>query len=161
MIVALGSNLGDSKRVLSEALGALGAFASGPVRRSSLWRSAPEDCPAGSPDFVNAVAVFLPAAGLTPEGLLTQLQALERAAGRRPKLVMNEPRPLDLDIIAFGGALVDRPELKVPHPRARVRRFVLEPLAEVLPGYVLPGSERTVERLLEALPVGDRLERIA
>lgn len=159
VVVALGSNLGDSRRVLRDAFISLQEFARGRVLCSSLWRSAPEDCPAGSPDFLNAVAAFLPVAGLTPGSLLARLQALERGAGRMPKVVMNEPRPLDLDLIAFAGTLMDSPELTLPHPRARSRRFVLEPLAEVLPGYTLPGTGRTVEQLLERLPVGDRLER--
>jgi 2-amino-4-hydroxy-6-hydroxymethyldihydropteridine diphosphokinase len=65
---------------------------------------------------------------------------------------MNEARPLDLDLIAFGAEVRTRPDLVVPHPRAHLRRFVLAPLAEVAPDFVLPGQTATVAELLNALP---------
>jgi 2-amino-4-hydroxy-6-hydroxymethyldihydropteridine diphosphokinase len=65
---------------------------------------------------------------------------------------MNEPRPLDLDLIAFGPQTRSRPSLVLPHPRAHLRRFVLQPLSEVSPNYVLPGQSFDVTHLLAALP---------
>ena len=136
---------------MNAAFARLVAFAVAPPRCSSLWRSAPVACPPGSPDFLNAVAVFTPLPQLTPESLLAALQALEKEFGRQPKKVLNEARPLDLDLIAFGHAVRDTPALTLPHPRAHLRRFVLEPLCELAPGYVLPGQTRTVAELLAAL----------
>ena len=97
-LVALGSNLGASVQLLRTAVKRLAAFSSVPPRRSSLWRSSPVGCPSGSPDFINAVVVLTPLPRLTPESLLVELQALEREFGRQPKLVLNEARPLDLEI---------------------------------------------------------------
>ena len=159
-IVALGSNLGDSAGALRAAAARLEAFSKQPLRRSSLWSSSPVDCPPGSPDFVNAVVALEPLAGETPESLLARLQALEKEFGRRPRWLLNEPRPLDLDLIAFGRETRTSPVLTLPHPRAHRRRFVLEPLAEIAPEWVLPGQHRNVAELVAALPSGEMLRRL-
>ncbi len=128
--------------------------------RSSLWRSTPVDCPPGSPQFLNAVVAWtLPRVG-TPEGLLESLQALEREFGRRPKLVLNEARPLDLDLILWGDEVRSTERLVLPHPRAHVRQFVLRPLAEILPSLQLPGRQETVASLLLILRSDEALERV-
>jgi 2-amino-4-hydroxy-6-hydroxymethyldihydropteridine diphosphokinase len=137
VVVALGSNLGDSAGILRRAGECLRELAASDFQLSSLHRTAPVDCPPGSPPFLNAVAVFQPRPGETPETLLVKLQALERQFGRTPKKILNEPRPLDLDLIAFGGEKRTTPELTLPHPRARLRSFVLEPLREIAPGHAL------------------------
>jgi len=95
----------------------------------------------------------------TPETLLDTLQAIERAFGRRPKAVLNEPRPLDLDLIAFGEETRATPRLVLPHPRACRRRFVLEPLAEVAPDLVLPGQKLAVRDLLACLRSAEVVRR--
>jgi len=126
-------------------------FSNGPLWRSAIRQTAPVDCPPGSPPFLNAVVAFLPRPNETPESLLARLQKLERQFGRRPKQLLNEPRPLDLDLIAFGAQVRATPQLTLPHPRAHLRRFVLQPLAELAPGLVLPGQQATVAELLENL----------
>lgn len=151
-IVALGSNLGDSPQLLHDAFARLATHSSAPVLKSSLWQTTPVDCPPGSPRFLNAVAGLVPLPGETPESLLAALQALEQEFGRRPKQVLNEPRPLDLDLIAFGTETRQTPNLVLPHPRAHLRRFVLQPLAEIAPDLVLPGQPQGVLDLLLALP---------
>jgi 2-amino-4-hydroxy-6-hydroxymethyldihydropteridine diphosphokinase len=151
-IVALGSNLGDPRRKVLQAMERLQDLAEGPILKSSLWQSTPVDCPPGSPIFLNAVVGLMPRTGETPESLLLKLQTLEREFGRRPKKVMNEPRPLDLDLIAFGGEIRTTKGLTLPHPRAPMRRFVLEPLNEIAPELVLPGQSQSVAQLLERLP---------
>ncbi|HNR70656.1 MAG TPA: 2-amino-4-hydroxy-6-hydroxymethyldihydropteridine diphosphokinase [Verrucomicrobiota bacterium] len=152
-IVALGSNLGDSRQNVLRAMACLRQFSRHPLRKSSLWQTEPVDCPPGSPAFVNAVVAFAPRRGATPEALLTRLRALERAFGRRPKKVMNEPRPLDLDLIAFGRETRASQRLTLPHPRAHLRRFVLQPLSEIAPDLVLPGQAKPVWQLLTELPL--------
>ena len=154
-LVALGSNLGDSAATVRVAMDRLESLSASPLRRSSLWRSPPVDCPPGSPDFVNAVVALEPLPGETPESLLDKLQALEVAFGRRPKQVLNEPRPLDLDLIAFGGEERCSARLTLPHPRAHLRRFVLAPLAEIAPDTVLPGRRESVRELLAALQTAE------
>lgn len=150
-IVALGSNLGDSAGIVTRAMAELQSFSDAPVRQSSLWRSEPVDCPPGSPPFINAVAALEPRAGETPETLLCKLRALEEKFGRRPRNIANEPRLLDLDLIAFGSRTMNTPELVLPHPRAHLRQFVLQPLTEIAPDFVLPGQAKTVKQLLTDL----------
>lgn len=160
VFVALGSNLGDSPRQLAEAMDRLDALAQEPVRRSSVWRSTPVDCPPGSPVFANAVVGLTPRVGETPESLLCRLQAIEVEFGRRPKLVLNEARPLDLDLIDWSGEIRSTPSLTLPHPRAHLRRFVLAPLAELAPALVLSGQVQSVAELLESAPPDPELRRL-
>jgi len=152
-IVALGSNLGDSTKVLCTVLARLQSLSDSPILKSSLWRTAPVDCPPGSPDFVNAVVGLVPRTGETPESLLEKLRELEQEFGRQPKKILNEPRPLDLDLIAFGDLIRNTSKLILPHPRAAVRQFVLEPLNEIAPDLMLPGQTKTVSQLLAQLPI--------
>ena len=150
-IIALGSNLGDSRQTILAAVARLQSFSNGPVLKSSLWQTAPVDCPPGSSKFVNAVVGIESFADETPESLLEKLREIEREFGRQSKMVLNEPRPLDLDLIAFGNEVRKSPELTLPHPRAHLRRFVLQPLSEIGPDLVLPGQGKTVKELLTEL----------
>jgi len=159
-IVALGSNLGDSRQIILDAMTRLQNFSSAPALKSSLWQTSPVDCPPDSPKFVNAVAGLIPKENETPESLLKKLRELEMEFGRAPKTVLNEPRPLDLDLIAFGPETRDTPDLILPHPRAHLRRFVLQPLSEIAPALILPGQEKTVAELLAGLPVDEMVKRL-
>lgn len=146
--VALGANLGDAAGTLRKALQALGGtHGLRLVKASSLYRTAPIE--SSGPDYLNAVAEV--ATTLTAPALLHALQAIESAAGReRP--YRNAPRTLDLDLLLYGRASVDSPELTVPHPRMRERAFVLVPLAEIAPGLVAADrlsavADQAIERL--------------
>lgn len=149
--IALGSNLGDSPHILFRAMEQLQGLSDQPLAKSRLYETTPVDCPPGSPKFVNAAVGLVPRAGETPETLLTKLQLLEKDFGRQPKKILNEARPLDLDLIVFGNEFRATPELTLPHPRAHLRRFVLEPLAEIAPDLPLPGQDKTVRALLNQL----------
>ncbi len=159
--IALGSNLGDPKQNVVQAMDRLQELSDFPLLRSSLWQSTPVDCPPGSPLFINAVVGLLPRVSATPESLLDQLQGLELEFGRRPKTVRNEPRPLDLDLIAFRQELRDSEHLTLPHPRARQRRFVLQPLSEIAADLILPGQSLSVRQLLETLDSSERVLRLS
>jgi 2-amino-4-hydroxy-6-hydroxymethyldihydropteridine diphosphokinase len=159
--IALGSNLGDSAVLLRDAMSRLQDFSDHALLKSSLWRTAPVDCPPGSPPFVNAIVGLVPREAETPESLLEQLQALEKEFGRGPKRSMNEPRPLDLDLIAFGSETRATAQLTLPHPRARLRRFVLQPLNEIAPDFVFAGQTKTVGELLERLPNDEIICRLS
>ena len=159
-IVALGSNLGDSRQTVLDAMARLQKFSDRPVLKSSLWRTSPVDCPPGSPKFVNAVVGLIPRKSETPESLLKKLQALEKKFGHRVREILNEPRSLDLDLIAFGAERRCSPDLFLPHPRACVRQFVLQPLDEIAPDLILPGQTKTVAELLVELPKGEKVERL-
>jgi 2-amino-4-hydroxy-6-hydroxymethyldihydropteridine diphosphokinase len=152
-IIALGSNQGDAQSNVLRAIERLQEISPVPLVKSSLWKTAPVDCPPDSPPFVNAVVGLIPREGETPESLLEKLQRLERQFGRQPKKLLNEPRPLDLDLIAFGNHTRATPDLVLPHPRAHSRRFVLEPLGEIYPNLVLPGQTKNVKQLLEGLAI--------
>ncbi len=130
--VALGANLGDARATVRDAIAALDRLPQTRLlRASALYRSAPWE--ASGPDFINAVAAI--ETGLDAHELLQALQALELQAGReRP--YRNAPRTLDLDLLLYGDAIIDSPELIVPHPRLRERAFVLLPLAEITPALV-------------------------
>src|SRR5688572_17557292 len=101
VFVALGSNQGNSVELIARAIEGLEAHSSGAVLESSLWAASPVDCAPGAPAFLNAVVGLVPRADDTPESFLHQLKEMEREFGRRPKRVLNEARPLDLDLIAL------------------------------------------------------------
>ena len=169
-VVALGSNLGDSRRIVLDAMARLQNFSNRPSLKSSLWQTSPVNCPPGSPLFVNAVVGVAAMAGETPGSLLEKLRKLEREFGRLPKRVLNEPRLLDLDLIAFGTETHpaapkrseggNTPKLILPHPRAHLRRFVLQPLSEIAPDLILAGQRRTVSELLAELPGEETVTRL-
>ena len=160
VFVALGSNLGDSVAILREALDQLAKASIFPIHASSLWSSTPVDCPPGSPSFVNAVARLTVDAHASPEAMLDLLQELERSFGRRPKLVLNEARPLDLDLLAWGDRVHSSQRLILPHPRAHLRRFVLQPWAEIDPNWIIPGQRESVRSLLAGLHTDEVLHRL-
>jgi 2-amino-4-hydroxy-6-hydroxymethyldihydropteridine diphosphokinase len=148
--IALGSNMGDRSAELDAGILFLREMAeNGEVRESPRIETTPVDCPPGSPAFLNSVAeieietVFLP-----PLKLLSFLQEFELERGRSPLREVNAPRPVDLDIIYYGVERIDQMGLIIPHPRAHLRRFVLEPLSHLRPDLVLPGQTKTVRELL-------------
>ena len=161
ILIGIGSNRGDSIATVRRSIAALRRFASGDVRASSLWRTSPVDCPPNSGDFINAVVVFEPRAGLTPDALLLELKALEREFGRSEPTVRNAPRELDLDLLAFGDERRATAQFVLPHPRATQRRFVLAPAAEIAPEFSWPGAHATIAELLARLDDAERVERIA
>lgn len=158
--VAIGSNMGASREIVLAAMECLQAFNPVPMRKSSLWESTPVDCPPGSSSFVNAVVGLIPEQGQSPEALLEKLKVLEKEFGREPKKILNEPRNLDLDLIAFGSETRATDHLTLPHPRAHLRRFVLQPLCEIAPQLVLPKQTKSVAEFLMALKTDELLKRI-
>jgi 2-amino-4-hydroxy-6-hydroxymethyldihydropteridine diphosphokinase len=131
-----------------------------PLAKSSLLETTPVDCPPDSPNFVNAVVALIPPPSETPESLLKKLQALEKEFGRTPKKVLNEARPLDLDLLAFGNEIRSTRELTLPHQRSHLRQFVLQPLAEIAPELVLPGQKKTVAELLNQLTSAESVRKL-
>lgn len=156
-VIGLGANqasiVGAPEATLTAVLEDLQNLSQQCLAVSSFYRTSPENCPPGSPDFVNAVALLQLPDTTDPKELLRQLQALETKYGRqrRPSSPVNAPRPLDLDLIAFGERQIQESELQLPHPRAAGRRFVLEPLVELAPDYCLPGMLVSAQQLLAGL----------
>ena len=142
--VALGSNLGDRVAHLNFAVAKLQSLLAN-LSVSRYHDTVPVGVSGPQPLYLNAAAVG--DTSLSADALLKELLAIEAERGRiRPHL--NAPRTLDLDLILFGSAVLDRPGLVVPHPRFRERRFVLEPLAEVAPALRDPVSGSTIAELL-------------
>jgi 2-amino-4-hydroxy-6-hydroxymethyldihydropteridine diphosphokinase len=133
--IALGSNIEDPEAQVTRAFDEISALPQTRlVKRSRLHRTKPVGY-ADQPDFVNAMALVETA--LEPRALLDALLAIERKHGRK-RTIPNGPRTLDLDIIIYGERVIDEPGLKVPHPRAKEREFVMVPLKEVWPDVVIP-----------------------
>ena len=160
VLIGLGSNRGDSGHIVAAAGRYLVRYAQADFRTSSLWRTNPIDCPPGSGDFINAAVAFRPLAGWSPERLLWELKRLESVAGRLPNTRRNEPRLLDLDLLIFGQKRRQSARLKLPHPRAAQRRFVLAPAAEIAPDLRWPGLGLTVKQLLAGLVDTDQAVRL-
>ena len=138
-VVSLGSNIEPRERRLADARAALAALPqTRVVKVSSVRETEPVDVPTAFCDqrFLNQIVVC--ETTLEARDFLHRLQAIETAQGRVRGPVRNVPRTIDLDLIAFGDLVLDEPELTLPHPRARERAFVLEPLAEVLPEFRWP-----------------------
>ncbi|PCI81185.1 MAG: 2-amino-4-hydroxy-6-hydroxymethyldihydropteridine diphosphokinase [SAR86 cluster bacterium] len=158
--VSLGSNLPYLNSSPREIV--LGAMES--LRRisiesqaSSLYLSKPIDCPPGAGDFINAAMVLRLTSKTSARGLLVVLQGIEADYGRRRGAEQNQARTLDIDIISYGNQELESIDLILPHPRARQRRFVLMPLAEIDPEMVLPGQSANIAQLLALLP---RIENV-
>ena len=141
-VIALGSNLADPARQVRAALSALEAHPQIQIEKtSSLYVTAPVGYD-DQPDFVNAVCSVR--TSLDGVSLLAVLNRIEEDFGRE-RTFRNAPRTLDLDIIDFDGISSDDPHLTLPHPRAHERSFVMKPLAEILPDFVLGGHERAAD----------------
>ena len=145
--IGLGSNLGDRRAHLDYSTSRLASIL-GHLRVSSYFETDPIDTPGQQPRFVNAVAIG--EATLSARELLDALLAIERERGRE-RSVRGAARTLDLDLVLFGGRILNEPGLVVPHPRFRDRRFVLEPLAEIAPDMLDPVTGRSVRELLNLL----------
>lgn len=138
--VGIGSNLGDSRRVVATAVDALAALPSTRVLRGSAHYATPPWGRVDQPPFINAVVEI--DTGLSAQQLLAALLGVERAAGRVRDGSRWGPRVLDLDLLLYGDAIVSEPGLSVPHPHLAQRAFVLLPLAELAPDREVPGAGR-------------------
>ncbi len=134
--LALGANMGDPAANIAEAVRRLAAVPGlALVAASSLYRTAPWGV-TDQPAFLNAA--LLARTSLAPRGLLANTQAIERAMGREPGLRWG-PRPIDIDLLWVGDAVVADADLTLPHPGLFERGFVLLPLAEIAGERVLAG----------------------
>jgi 2-amino-4-hydroxy-6-hydroxymethyldihydropteridine diphosphokinase len=153
-LIGLGSNLGEPLEQLRAARRELQLLGRVDVA-SSLYRTAPVGGPPGQAHYLNAVVLLSPAPELaSPRSLLTALLGIERRSGRRRR-VRWDARTLDLDLLAYGDAVIHQPGLILPHPRLMDRPFMLAPLCEVAPAWRHPVSGRGACEALEALPPAD------
>ncbi len=146
--LSLGSNVGDRARNLQDAIAALGCAGVRAVRLSSTYETEPVDY-LDQPWFLNC-AVEAETELAAPD-LLHALRGIEAQMGSE-KLIAKGPRLIDMDILLYGNEVIDTPELQVPHPRMHLRRFVLQPLAEIAPNVQHPISHLSISELLARTP---------
>lgn len=157
--VALGSNLGDrlsNLRVARKAILQLPGVTP-PVLTSAIYETEPIDCEPDAEEFLNAVLEFDYEGN--PLELLKRLGELEQALGRLPDRPPNVSREIDIDLLYFDARKIDKKELQLPHPRMHLRRFVLQPLADIRPDLVLPNQAKTVRELLAQLDESGKVVR--
>ena len=149
--IALGSNLGDRKANLIEAIRLLGEIAlkNEVFLEAPVYQTEPLHCPPDSPDFLNTVVEF--GFNGTAAELLADTRAIEKSMGRTTNPQRNAPRVIDVDILYLGDEQCNSPDLILPHPRLHERRFVLQPLADIRPELVLPGHSKCISKLLDEL----------
>ena len=147
--VALGSNLGDRLEKLRAARKAIADLANvkPPILSSAIYETEPVGCEPGANKFLNAVVEFDYEGG--PARLLEQLNRIEEALGRARDHLKNVSRTIDIDLLYSGDRKIEDGRLQLPHPRLHLRKFVLQPLADIRPGLVLAGQTKTVSQLLK------------
>jgi 2-amino-4-hydroxy-6-hydroxymethyldihydropteridine diphosphokinase len=143
--LGIGTNMGNRERNLDRCLDLLSQRMK-MGRKSSIYDTEPQDN-VNQPRFLNMVCqVFT---RLAPEGLLALAKGIESKMGRTGKT--GEPRPIDVDILLYGEAQINTPDLIVPHPKMKDRAFVMIPLSEIAPDLIFPGTDKTIKEMAAAL----------
>jgi 2-amino-4-hydroxy-6-hydroxymethyldihydropteridine diphosphokinase len=153
IFIGLGSNLGDRKRYLQNAIDLLQVKV---LQNSSVY----ETEPVGYLDqswFLNLVIQI--ETEIPPEELLLRCQQVEERLGRKREIPKG-PRTIDLDILFFHQAVINAPDLILPHPAIQERRFVLEPLNEIASEFIHPVLDKTVSQLLHDCPDESVVKRL-
>jgi 2-amino-4-hydroxy-6-hydroxymethyldihydropteridine diphosphokinase len=159
--VALGSNLGDRLENLRAARRQIieRAEVQPPILSSGIYETEPIDCEPGASKFLNAVVEFDYEGD--PVRLLEQLVRIEESLGRKRDHPKNVSRTIDIDLLYCDDRRIDNEQLQLPHPRMHLRKFVLQPLADIRSELILPGQTKTVRELLVELKEPAEVVRLA
>lgn len=158
--IALGSNLGDRLENLRSARDAVVDLAGGKtILTSRVYETDPVGCEPGAAKFLNAI-VEIEYDG-DPTELLEKLIRIEESLGRKRDHARNALRKIDIDILYADELNVQNERLQLPHPRMHLRKFVLQPLADIRPDLVLPNQTYTVRELLAQLKDSATVTRFA
>jgi 2-amino-4-hydroxy-6-hydroxymethyldihydropteridine diphosphokinase len=150
--IGIGSNLGDKKKNCLEALQEILALKNTNHIKTSHWYEnealtlSPDE---KQPSFVNGVVQI--ETDLSPQELLSELQAIESKMGRPSEHIRWSPRVIDLDILFYGDIVMTKRRLMIPHPEVSKRIFVLKPLNDIAPAFKHPELKKTVSQLYAAL----------
>ena len=146
--VGLGSNLGDRLDNLRAARKAILGLSNvkPPILCSAIYETDPVGCEPGAEKFLNAVVEF--DYKNDPASLLEHLIEIEEGLGRSRDHKKNVSRTIDIDLLYCGDCRINNKSLQLPHPRMHLRKFVLQPLADIRPSLILPGQTKTVRELL-------------
>lgn len=155
--LGLGSNVGDRRAHLEDAVAALLSRGVRVLASSSVYETQPVGLVLDQRDFYNACLRI--DTEYDPEELLAACKDVERALGRAPGGVRHGPRPIDVDVLMLGEREYVSERLALPHPEIRSRRFVLVPLLELDPDLKLPDGERVADALA-ALGDGQAVRRV-
>ena len=148
--LSLGSNLGDKESNIASSIAMLGAYIENTdIRTSSFYLSEPL-YNTNQPAFINIIVELNTL--FTPFQFLDKIHDIEKMLGRRIDREKNSPRTIDIDIVLFGDAFIQTAELTIPHSHALLRKFVLVPLAELVPEKIFPGTKHKMIDLLEKCP---------
>jgi 2-amino-4-hydroxy-6-hydroxymethyldihydropteridine diphosphokinase len=148
LFIGLGSNIGDRLSHLTQALEAIARL---PDTQLIACSSVYETEPVGylhQDNFLNLVAEV--ATDFTPENFLRETRKVESDLGRRRGRTWG-PRTIDIDLLYWGAETISTPSLKIPHPDAEKRGFVLAPLQEISPNFLLPPHFQRVDDILQNL----------
>ncbi len=148
VILLIGGNIGDRPKYLQQAVTLIAARTGRVTRESALYETAPWG-EVQQPDYLNQALIL--ETEMDAPALLEELLLIERTIGRIRRRKWDS-RVIDIDIIFFNQEVITLPQLKVPHPRMQLRRFVLAPLQEIIPDWAHPILQLTVNQLLEACP---------
>jgi 2-amino-4-hydroxy-6-hydroxymethyldihydropteridine diphosphokinase len=159
--VGLGSNLGDRLGNLRAARKAILSVSNvkPPILSSAIYETEPVDCERGAEKFLNAVVEFDYEGD--PADLLEKLIRIEEALGRKRDHPKNISRAIDIDLLYCGDCGIEGGPLQLPHPRMHLRRFVLQPVADIRPSLVLPNQRKTIRELLAESKDADEVVRVA
>ena len=150
VFIALGSNVGDSQKNIQQATDLLGEYISN-IQSGNFYSSKALLVPGHPdlPDFVNTA--IRGETELSAQELLQFTQKIEKEVGKVYRFHWG-PREIDIDIIFYGDQIINKPNLKVPHPHFHERDFVLQPLADIDPDKIDPKSGQPISKLLQSLP---------